>query len=166
MSVAETAQILQLILAPVVMLSACGILVSGLLGHYQAINDRLRTLTRERLELLFGGATPDRIAHERLEEIDVQLPALLRRHLQVRNAVLLFYTAIAIFTGCMLAIAMAILTGAAILAVGVLLLFLGGVVLLLLAALSSALEIRMSHEAVRYEVDRVAGLKRDGSRGT
>jgi hypothetical protein len=33
---------------PVVMVTACAIIVSGLLSHYAAINERIRALTRAR----------------------------------------------------------------------------------------------------------------------
>ena len=43
---------IQLILAPVVMFSACSVFVGGVLNHYTSVGDRIRALTRERLELL------------------------------------------------------------------------------------------------------------------
>jgi uncharacterized membrane protein YphA (DoxX/SURF4 family) len=43
---------IQLILAPVVMVTACAILLAGLLSRFAALNDRLRLLARERLDLL------------------------------------------------------------------------------------------------------------------
>lgn len=47
-----TTRTIQLILAPVVMVTACGILVNGLIGRYTNITNRLRTMAHERLELL------------------------------------------------------------------------------------------------------------------
>src|SRR5207244_2207763 len=43
---------IQLILAPVVMFSACSVFVGGVLNHYTSVGDRIRALTRERLDLL------------------------------------------------------------------------------------------------------------------
>jgi Protein of unknown function (DUF2721) len=51
---------IQLILAPVVMVTACGVLLNGMLSHYAAINDRIRTLVGERLGLTL--LTPPRTA--------------------------------------------------------------------------------------------------------
>ena len=49
---AETiARTIQLIVAPVVMVTAGAILSGGLLSHAGAINDRLRTLAHERLDV-------------------------------------------------------------------------------------------------------------------
>src|SRR5438067_10711325 len=108
------------------MVSACGILVSGLLGHYQAVNDRLRALARERLELVLGAPPATALGRERLAEIDAQLPGLLARHRAVQQAVLLLYVAIALFVACMAVIGLAYATGAPALAAGVLLCFAAG----------------------------------------
>ncbi len=48
---------IQLILAPVVMFSACSIFVGGVLSHYTAVGDRIRALTHERLEVLRSQTT-------------------------------------------------------------------------------------------------------------
>src|SRR4030088_1604626 len=56
MSADEIAHIIQSVLAPVVMITACAITVGGLMTHYGAVNDRLRTLMHERLHPLAVGA--------------------------------------------------------------------------------------------------------------
>lgn len=48
---------IQIILAPAVMITACGILLGVLHGRYQTINDRLRLMTAERLALLRATGT-------------------------------------------------------------------------------------------------------------
>src|SRR5512142_2049855 len=89
-------RIIQTIIAPVVMVNACAILLGGLLNHSAAINDRLRGMARERIEMLrtAGAATVDRLWAERLDEIDVQLPDLLQRLGLIRAAILSVYGAI------------------------------------------------------------------------
>ncbi len=69
-------RIVQTIIAPVVMVNACAILLGGLLNQSAAVNDRLRGMTRERIEMLgtSGAVTADRLLAERLDEIDTQLP--------------------------------------------------------------------------------------------
>ena len=47
MDVQTAAKTIQLILAPVVMVSACGILLTGMLGHFGNINDRIRMPARK-----------------------------------------------------------------------------------------------------------------------
>ena len=46
------AHIIQSILAPVLMINGCAILVGALFTRYGGINDRLRTMAHERLDLL------------------------------------------------------------------------------------------------------------------
>ena len=158
MTADEITRIIQLILAPVVMVTACAITLSGLFGHTQAVNDRLRLLARERLDLLHQ-STDDALWHERLTEIDYQMPLLLRRHQLLRNALLTIETGVAVFVASMLAIAGAATSGSSMIAQLVLGLFLLGTLLLLAGVVMSALEIRVSHGAVDWEVRRVMSLK-------
>jgi Flp pilus assembly protein TadB len=157
----DIARAIQLILAPVVMVTACAITLGAFMGHYQAVNDRLRAMGRERLDLLQTGLRADRFGRERLAEIDFQAPDLLRRHRRLRDSVMSIDLAILLFVACMLAIAIATTTGSSGVAIGVLVLFLLGTLALLVGVLLSALEIRMSHGAVEYELDRIMSLKAD-----
>src|SRR3974377_2419465 len=89
-------RIIQTIIAPVVMVNACAILLGGLLNHSSAINDRLRGMARERIELLRASGAPgaDRLFGERLDEIDTQMPDLLHRLSLIRAAIMSVYGAI------------------------------------------------------------------------
>ena len=164
---AETvSKTIQLILAPIVMVTACAILAGGLLTRYAAINDRLRAIVRERLDLLRAGAGQaqrDPLTAERLEELDEQAPGLLRRHTQARNALLGTYSAVLIFISDMFLIALAAATGLDWLADVVLVVFLAGVAALFAGVLLTLLELRTSHLAVQREVRRVAALGRQAS---
>src|SRR3954470_16889952 len=119
LSLALAAQIIQFIIAPVVMVSACGLILNGVLARYAQVNDRLRLMSHERWELLRSagqeGASPtnfpDRLIIERLHEIDVQAPQLLGRHQQLRDAALLVYVALFLFVSCMVTIGVAATTG-------------------------------------------------------
>jgi Protein of unknown function (DUF2721) len=155
MTVETAAKTISLILAPVVMLSACGILVSAMLQHYAAINDRVRALSQERLAFVAGRDSGPR---ERLTEIDHQLPELLHRHELVRNAILTVYGAVVVFVVSMFVIAGAALSSSGALATAALLVFLGGTAVLLVGLVYFALDIRISHEALQYEARRVATL--------
>jgi hypothetical protein len=158
MSADEIAHIIQSILAPVVMVTACAITVGGLMTHYGAVNDRLRSLMRERLDLLREADDADPFKSERLSEIDHQAPELVRRHRLVRDAILAMYGAMVGLVACMFAIAWAAVSGSAVAAVGVLVLFLAGVLGLLVGLFISAFEIRVSHRALDYEIQRVLDL--------
>jgi hypothetical protein len=166
MSAETVSRTIMLILAPVVMFSACSIFVGGVLSHYTSIGDRIRALTRERLELLrmlrtMQDGSPDAaraIALERLEEIDGQLPDLLGRHQLVHHAALAVYAAIGIFilTMCIIALTAAVSADwVAVLVFGV---FLAGVLVVLLGVGLITLEVRTSRRALQYEAARVARL--------
>ena len=162
------ARIIQLILAPVVMVSACAILVSGTLSHYAAINDRLRALARERLELLRGptgelripAASEDAFTTERLQEIDNQLPGLAQRLDLVHSALVAVYGAILVLVLSMFVIAFAALDNSSPLATAALVIFLVGTAIMLVGIVLVAVEIRQSNGAIQHEVRRVMRLGR------
>lgn len=165
MSPETVARTIQLIIAPVVMVTACALLVGGILSRYATVNDRLRLLAHERLELLraMGGeitirASTGGFTVERLQEIDTQLPDLLRRHKLLHDAALTVYGAILVYMTCMFVIALAVVTGSAQIATGVLLLFLAGTGVLFMGVVLTAMEVRTSERAIRYEVQRVSNL--------
>lgn len=151
-----------MIVAPAVMITACAILLGGLLGHYAAVNERLRSMARERLDLLRDGRIRSgHFEHERMAEIDAQLPMLLGRHKLIHDSILTVYCAILVLIISMLVIALAAATAIAWLATAALIVFLVGTILLMLGVGLTALEIRSSHRTVAYEVQRIAGLVPD-----
>jgi hypothetical protein len=165
MSVEMVARTIQYILAPVVMISACAILQTGLLGHYTDISSRLRALSRERFELVMGGHRGEKTLAdgtfydtERLVEIDHQAPDLLHRHRLVRDCALAIYAAIFFFVVDMGLIGAAVVSNTNGIATLALVAFLIGLAALLWGILHIVVEIRSSHRAVEYEVGRVLSL--------
>lgn len=169
MSVQTITRAIQLILAPVVMVTSCAILANGILSRYASINDRMRALTKERLDLLRGtdgsmnmsAVMGDSFKIERLREIDEQLPRLLHRHRLVHNSALATYLAILIFVASMLAIALAVLPNSVTMAIVALVVFLAGTIMLLVGVLLISSEVRTSNNEIRYEVVRVLSLGGD-----
>jgi hypothetical protein len=151
MNAADIAQTIQLIIAPVVMITACMLFQNGILVRYTSIGQRIRSLTHEQFELLRASQGDD-FDLERLEEIDRQLPLLTRRHRLIQKAVLLAYGAIAILILTMFAIALSVAFNAGIISILALMLFLAGTGVLFIAILLTSLEIRISHRALCYEV--------------
>ena len=167
MTVETAAKTISLILAPVVMLTACGLLVSGMLQHYSAISARVRAMTAERLSLLGdtdAGAISAR-GRERQIEIDYQVPMLLHRHRLVRDAVLSVYAAVLVFVCSMFVIAAAAEAKSGALATAALVVFLAGTAVLLVGMVFISLDIRTSHESLEYETTRVLGRNRVGVEG-
>ncbi|MGH2515298.1 MAG: DUF2721 domain-containing protein, partial [Ktedonobacterales bacterium] len=152
MSVQLVAQTIQVILAPVVLVTSIAIMIGGMLQQYSATNDRLRALVRERFQLLRTpeGAiarltdTRDAFSAERIAEIDRQLPQLLRRHRLIHNAVLTEYAAILVLVVSMIVIAISAASRSGSVATAALILFLLGTVTMLAGILLIAMEIRVS----------------------
>jgi hypothetical protein len=157
MNVETVAHTIQLILAPVVMVTACGLMLNSLVVRYGAIAEHVRALSHERLDVLrrMSESTLDR---ERLAEIDAQVPELLRRHKHLHDALLLVYAAVLAFIGNMVVIAIASATHSDVLANIVLGVFLIGVALLFVAVIFVMVEVRNSHHISNFEAQRVASL--------
>jgi hypothetical protein len=166
----EIGRTIQLILAPVVMFSACSIFVGGVLSHYTSIGDRIRALTRERLDVLrvlrSQSTEPDGLLAERLAEIDGQLPEMLRRHRLVHHAVLAVYAAIGILVLTMCVIALTAAVTAAWVGPLVFGVFLAAVLTMLAGVALVTVEIRSSRRSLVFEARRVAGLSADVTAGT
>ena len=155
-------RIIQTIIAPVVMVNACAILLGGLLNHSAAINDRLRGMARERIEMLreSGAAKADRLLAERLDEIDTQMPDLLHRLGLIRAAIMSVYGTILLLVVDMLVIALAVVSATDWLTTAVLIVFLAGIGALFFGVVLIVLEARQSQRAIRFEVQRVLALPR------
>lgn len=168
------AQTIQFIIAPVVMITTCVLLVSGVLARYAAINDRLRLMARERLEILqtFRASHPaphqelDPLLAERLRQIDTQIPELLRRHGLLRDVLLIVYSAVTVFVVSVILIAVATVLGVNWAATAALLVFLVGTIGLLIGSVLTAIEISFSHRALDYEVQRIMKLGDDVRRSS
>lgn len=157
MSAELIARTIMFILAPVVMVNASAQILNGLLGYYSTLNDRMRRLSHERLELL--RPAPDALTVERLQEIDTELPGMLHRHGMMRSAILLMSIAIALYVTTMLLIGVAAF-GAGWVEMLALGMFLLSTVLMLFGVLFKVLEVHSSHDAVAFEVERIRGLPR------
>jgi hypothetical protein len=170
MTTAAVFRTIQLVLAPAVMITSCGIIISGILVRYGAISDRMRTMAHERLELVWGSPgqptgnaqDADGYVTERLQEIDHQMPLLLQRHRLLRNCLQALYLAMLVFVVSMFVIGVAAWVNTSAAALAALLVFLGGQVVLLVGLFWNVEEIRVSNQVVEYEAQRVARLREQG----
>lgn len=126
----ETARAIQTILAPAVMISACGLLLLGMQNRYGRINDRMRALARERLDLL--PKRGESVADVRLAAIERQMPDLLLRVRLQRNAVYSLFGAVIVFVVDAFIIASSLFAAAEALNMAALAVFLMGMGLVLL----------------------------------
>jgi hypothetical protein len=156
MSPESIGRTIQLILGPVVMLSACSVFVGGVLTHYTSVGDRIRALTRERLELLRAGQSA--LVLERLDEIDAQVPELLHRHRLIHHALMAVYAAIGILILTMCTIAMTASIAADWVGSLVYGIFVLSVLFMLIGVVLITLEIGTSRRSLVFEADRVTRL--------
>lgn len=158
MSAADVSKTIQLIIAPVVLVTACALIQNAILGRYAAIGQYMRSIALERLQLLRSNETIDPLYMERLQEIDRQIPLLTQRHRLLQNTIVVVYSAMCIFLLNMFAIALTVAVNASSAATFTILLFLFGTGVLLSGVCLATFEIRMSHRAICYETNRIASL--------
>ncbi len=89
-------QLIQAMLAPGIMISACGLLLLGMNNKYSLIVNRIRLLNEEERRLYGKNDTDDR-ENNRLSNIELQISHLIHRIAMVRNAVFSYSVAIALF---------------------------------------------------------------------
>ncbi|PSB24322.1 DUF2721 domain-containing protein [Stenomitos frigidus] len=144
---------INLIIAPVVMLTACGIMLNGLMVRYSWLSDRVRSVHQERLNLLDLDWNQHKSKGERLDHLNHLLPDLLRHHHQVHDVLVLIYLSILVFMLDMLVIALAVSYDVRWLHQLVVIVFLVGISILLAGMVLIAHELRTSHHSIQLEVD-------------
>ncbi len=151
--------------APVVLLTMGVLLSNGLLTVYGSVNDRLREMTRERIDILTGPAgerlelaSVPAMSRERLNEIKIQMPLIFRRHKLTRLAVLTIYVAIAVLGLSIVTIAIAVVEHDDIAGRVALALVLAGTIILLLGIGVAAVSLAKSADAISYAVERTLSL--------
>lgn len=92
-------QLIQLILAPGVMINACGLLLLSINNKFSSVLNRIRGLNEEKrhLALRAGGKDFSPLENQRLESVTRQLPGLMVRAKYLRNAVTCYFSAVGLF---------------------------------------------------------------------
>ena len=153
MSHETVVRIINLIIAPVVMLTTCGIILNGLMVRYTWLTDRVRSVNQERLNLLNVEGDQHQSQRDRLHHVEHVVSDLLRHHHQVHDVLVLIYLAILVFMLDMLVIALATANDAEWLHQLVIIVFLGGISILLTGMVLIAQELRTSHHSIQLEVN-------------
>lgn len=89
-------QLIQGMLAPGLMISACGLLLLGMNNKYSLVVNRIRLLTEEK-RTIFHQETIDESDSNRLSNIELQISHLIGRISLVRNAVFSYSLGVALF---------------------------------------------------------------------
>jgi Protein of unknown function (DUF2721) len=154
---------IQLVIAPVVMITACSLILNGLLAHYSTINSNLRSLTKERLELTLNPHQLEtsglQYVNERIQQIDRELPYLLSRHKQIHDALFTIYCAIMFYVATMFMIALSAIADSQWASAAIFILFLLSTFILLIGVMLSVREIYTSRDAITFEVKRVEQMQ-------
>lgn len=92
-------QAIQLILAPGIMINACGLLLLGISNKFTTVLNRIRALTEEKRKLILRVRNQESLPSEnqRLESITRQIAGLMIRAQFIRNAVVCYFIAVALF---------------------------------------------------------------------
>jgi hypothetical protein len=89
-------QLIQGMLAPGLMISACGLLLLGMNNKYSLVVNRIRLLNEEKRKI-FHQVKIEEIDRSRLSNIELQISHLISRISLVRNAVFGYSLAVALF---------------------------------------------------------------------
>ena len=132
-------------LAPGLMISACGLLLLGMNNKYSLVVSRIRTLNYE-----FRALKPDNTS--RKESILTQLPLLILRMKYIRNAVWLYTMAIALFIFSIFSIGFFFLSGKSfVISIISFSFFILALVALLWGIIHAAREVRLGYNILSIE---------------
>ncbi len=153
--ISSIVQIIQLMLAPGIMISACGLLLLGMNNKYSLVVNRIRLLNEERRKALHKLGENELSLQEnvRFESISKQLERLTYRVGLVRNAVLSYTIAVALFVLTSLLIGIGYLLEITRVNSFITILFLLGMTSVLAGVLFAAYETYKGYEIVKYEVE-------------
>ncbi len=147
-------RVIQLILAPAVMINATGLLLLTVSNKYSVILNRIRNLTEERRRLQHRSSETDFIPLDRMrvDSIHRQLARLTERARFVRNANVCYFSAIGIFVGVSLLLGLGFTVPHVDLQPYLVLFFLLGMSLDFLGVVYSWFDTFKAYEVVRDEV--------------
>jgi len=136
------------------MISACGLLLLGINNKYSMVVNRIRLLNEEKRELLlkFGAEPTPTEINVRIESTSIQIKELIYRAKLVRNSVLSYTTAVALFVGTSLLLGVSSVMSIGKLNYFILSSFLCGMVFVLIGVVFAGLETKKGYDIVLYEV--------------
>lgn len=148
-------KLIQFMLAPAVMISACGLLLLGTNNKYSAIANRIRLLNEERRRFLFkikDGKELDIFESTRFSSIMKQLEQLSCRLNLVRNSIISYSIAIFLFIVTSLLIGLDFLLQLSLGVVLMLISFISGMIAVGLGILFVLLETTKGFEIINLEI--------------
>ena len=146
--------IIQAMLAPGIMISACGLLLLGMNNKYSLVVNRIRLLDDEKRKLNVTRLEATLKDHQviRMESINIQLDQLANRVKLIRNAVLSYTIAVGFFIASCLTIGLQYLFSETTLYYIAMALFLIGMLCVFIGAILAAMETYRGYEIVKIEL--------------
>lgn len=148
------ASVIQAMLAPGIMISACGLLLLGMNNKYSLVVSRIRALADEKRKLI----TPPKhgnlnaVEENRLNNINLEIELFAFRVVLVKKAVTSYYIAVAFFILSSLLIGLNFVIEMKITYIIALISFLSGMISVVVGVYYAALEIRKGLEIVKIEI--------------
>jgi len=143
--------LIQIMLAPAIMISACGLLLLGMNNKYSLVVNRIRLLNEERRRLRSEEEAKIN-KKKRHRSIELQIRKLFYRILLVRNAVFSYSLAVAFFIISSLLIGLNQLNSLSGITWAVILTFLAGMLFVLAGIIFAAVEVWKGYKIVEIEV--------------
>ncbi|MCX6151211.1 MAG: DUF2721 domain-containing protein [Ignavibacteriales bacterium] len=147
-------QVIQLLIAPAVMINACGLLLLGINNKYSLVVNRVRLLNEEKRKMVHKVGEKNFTYEEnvRLESITRQLKDLVYRVKLVRNSVLCYTSAVALFVLTSLLTGFNFFVDAINLKMEIIGVFLAGMIMVLVGICFAFLETKKGYDIILYEV--------------
>ena len=147
-------QAIQLILAPGVMISACGLLLLGISNKFTSVLNRIRILTEEKRKIILNATARDFLTTEiqRIESITRQVAGLLLRAQLIRNSVFCYLCAVGLFVVTSLLIGADYFVPMLQLRYLILGTFLSGMVVVFVGVIFGVLDTTKGFNIVKFEV--------------
>ena len=145
-------QIIQLILAPAVMINACGLLLLATSNKYSNVLNRIRLLNEEKRKLFKKAGEKNFEETLRLESLSRQIGHLMYRAGIVRNSVMCYTAAIALFIITSLLIGFSFLIRGFQSDSAITIAFLLGMMMVFAGVIYSMLDAKKGFEIVRFDV--------------
>lgn len=148
-------KVIQAMLAPGIMISACGLLILGMNNKYSIVVNRIRLLNDEKRKILhLDKRMENDIRRENI--IRVQIDRLNERVRIVRNAVFAYSFAVACFIISSLCIGINLYTQSDEVEVLILIFFLTGMLTVFIGVVLAANESLKGYKIVRIEIEELA----------
>jgi hypothetical protein len=147
-------QVIQLILAPGIMINACGLLLLSISNKFTSVLNRIRALTEEKRKLISNTAERkfSPVENQRIESISRQVCGLLNRARLIRNAVFCYLLAVGLFVTTSLFIGMDYFASILQFRYFILGAFLLGMIVVFIGVIFGVLDTMKGYNIVKFEV--------------